>query len=287
MTEQAASPPQPTPDPLATEGAALLGAGRALDAVEVLRRAVAAGEPSAADLLVRAYLDSGSWRAADEWLTPLVEQGHVRFAGRLGVALVELGDAERAEEMLRLAVEHGEVGAANDLAILMRDQGRLSEAVQMLGYAAAAGDLQATANIVELHLEAGDVAAAAAAAELYAEENRPDTIVALADVRAQQGHHDEAEGYYQRAAELGGLRAHTAYGQFLLTVRGDAARAEVQFRAAERHAEPGWAYTLGRFLLDEGRGDEARYYLQIAVDAGDTAAVAAMGELDGEDPSDD
>jgi tetratricopeptide (TPR) repeat protein len=283
MTQQAASPPEP----LSAEGAALLGAGQALDAVHVLRRAVAAGEPSAPDLLVRAYLDSGSWRAVDEWLTPLVAQGHVRFAGRLGVALVELGDHERAEEMLRLAVENGEVAAANDLAILLRDEGRLGEAVQLLAYAAGAGDPQAAANIVALHLEAGDLASAAAAAEQNADEQRPDTIVALADVRAQQGRLEDAEGYYRWAAELGGLRAHTAYGQFLLAVRGDPARAEVEFRAAERHAEPGWAYTLGRFLLDEGRGDEARYYLQIAVDGGDAAASAAMAELDGEDPADD
>jgi tetratricopeptide (TPR) repeat protein len=274
-------------EPLATQGAALIGAGRALDAIEVLRQAVAAGEPSAADLLVRAYLDSGSWRAAEEWLTPLVEQGHVRFAGRLGVALVELGERERAEDMLRLAVENGEVAAANDLAILMRDEGRLAEAVQVLAHAAAAGDQQAAANIVELHLEAGDLAAAVVAAEQYADENRPDTIVALADVRAQQGRADDAEGYYTWATRLGGLRAHTAYGQFLLAVRGDPARAEVEFRQAEQHAEPGWAYTLGRFLLDEGRADEARYYLQIAVDSGDTAAVAAMAELDGVDPTDD
>lgn len=291
MTEPALSPPEPSPpqpaEPLSAEGAAMLGAGRAVDAVEVLRHAVAAGEPSAADLLVRAYLDSGSWRAAEEWLTPLVEQGHVRFAGRLGVALVELGDHERAEDMLRLAVEHGEVAAANDLAILMRDEGRLSEAVQMLAHAADAGDSQAASNIVELHLEAGDLAAAVTAAEQYADEHRPDTIVALADVRAQQGRIEDAEGYYRWAAELGGLCAHTAYGQFLLGTRGDPARAEVEFREAERHAEPGWAYTLGRFLLDEGRGDEARYYLQIALDSGDTAAAAAIVELDGEDPADD
>jgi tetratricopeptide (TPR) repeat protein len=283
MTQQAASPSEP----LAAQGAALLRAGRALDAVEVLRQAVAAGEPSAPDLLVRAYLDSGSWRAAVEWLTPLVEQGQVWFAGRLGVALVELGERERAEDMLRLAVDNGEVAAVNDLAILLRDQGRLLEAVQMLAQAADAGDTQAAANIVELHLEAGDLAAAIAAAEQYADEHKPDTIVALADVRAQQGRADDAEGYYRWATELGGLRAHTAYGQFLLVTRGDAVRAEMEYRQAEQHAEPGWAYTLGRFLLDEGRPDEARYYLQVAVDGGDTAAAAAMVELDGEDPADD
>jgi tetratricopeptide (TPR) repeat protein len=279
--------PAPPPEPLSLEGAALLEAGRALDAVEVLRHAVAAGEPSAPDLLVRAYLDSGSWRAAAEWLTPLVEQGHVRFAGRLGVALMELGDRERAEDALRLAVESGELAAANDLAILLRDEGRLREAVHLLAQVADAGDQQAAANVVQLHLEAGDLPSAIAAAERYADETRPDTIVALADARALQGRLVDAEALYRRAGELGGLRAHTAYGQFLLVARTDPAGAEREFREAERHNEPGWPYTLGRFLLDEGRADEARYYLQVAVDAGDTAALEAMAELDGEDPADD
>jgi tetratricopeptide (TPR) repeat protein len=284
MIEQPVEPPA---EPLTMQGVALLEAGHAIDAIEVLRQAVAAGESSAPDLLVRAYLDSGSWRACEEWLTPLVEQGELRFAGRLGVALAELGDRERAEDMLRLAIDTGEVTAANDLAVLLRDAGRLSAAMQVLANAAAAGDSQALANIVQLHLEAGNLTAAVRVAEQHADEIRPDTIVALADVRAQQGRLDDAEAYYRRGAELGGLRAHTAYGQFLLTMRGDPDRAEVAFRQAEQHTEPGWAYTLGRFLLDEGRTDEARYYLQVAIDAGDSAAAVALAELDGEDPMDD
>ena len=276
--------PIQTSEPLSVEGAALLDAGRAVDAIEVLMRAVAAGEPSGPDLLTRAYLDSGSWRAAADWLGPLVERGQVRFAGRLGVALAELGERERAETALRLAVNSGEIVAANDLAILLRDEGRLREAVHILEHAAAAGDLQAPANLVELYLEDGDVASAMAAAEAYADERRPDTLVALADVRAQQGRHDEADALYRRAGELGALCAHTNYGQFLLASRGDAGAAEREFREAELHNEPGWAYTLGRFLIDQGRPDEARYYLQVAIDTGDSDAMRAMAELDGVEP---
>jgi tetratricopeptide (TPR) repeat protein len=276
--------PIQTSEPLSVEGAALLDAGRAVDAIEVLMRAVAAGEPSGPDLLARAYLDSGSWRAAADWLGPLVERGQVRFAGRLGVALAELGERERAETALRLAVNSGEIVAANDLAILLRDEGRLREAVHILEHAAAAGDLQAPANLVELYLEDGDVASAMAAAEAYADERRPDTLVALADVRAQQGRHDEADALYRRAGELGALCAHTNYGQFLLASRGDASAAEREFREAELHNEPGWAYTLGRFLIDQGRPDEARYYLQVAIDTGDSDAMRAMAELDGVEP---
>jgi hypothetical protein len=133
---------------------------------------------------------------------------------------------------------------------------------------------------VELHLEAGDLPGAAAAAERYASERRPDTILALADVRAQQGRHADADSLYRRAGELGALRAHTAYGQFL-AVNGDPQAAEREFREAERIAEPGWAFALGRFLVDEGRVDESRPYLQIAVDEGDVHALEVLAELDG------
>ena len=272
---------------LSEQGAALLDVGRAVDAVEVLRQAVAGGEPGAEDLLVRAYLDSGNWHAAEEWLTPLVEQGEVRWAGRLGVALAEIGDAERAEDAFRLAIDSGELAAANDLAILLRDRDRAAEAFLVLERAAEEGDPQAGANLVEMLLESGNLQAAVEAAEKYTDEARPDTIVALADVRALQGELDEAERLYIRAGVLGGLRAHTAYGQFLLGVRGDPGAAERQFLEAGRHAEPGWANTLARFLIDEGRPDEARGYLQVAIDAGDRDAQLIMAELNGEDPTDD
>ncbi len=278
--------PDVAPEPLSRDGAALLDAGHPSHAVEVLRHGVAAGEPSAADLLATAYLESGSWHAAVEWLGPLVEQGHVRFAGRLGVALAQMGNRERAEDALRLAVESGEVAAANDLAILLRDGDRLAEALRVLERAAEAGDPQAGANIVQLHLEASDLGAAVDAAERHANDARPDSLVALADVRSLQDMPVDAELHYRRACELGALRSHSAYGLFLLG-RGDVAGAEHEYREAGRHAEPEWAYTLARFLVEEGRGEEAREYLQIAIGAGDQDAEETLAELDGADPFDD
>lgn len=289
VTQPYPEPPAPAPpvtapavtEPLAAEGLVLLEANRPLEAVDVLRHAVAAGEPSAPDLLTRAYLDSGSWHAAVEWLTPLVEQGQVRFAGRLGVALAEAGDRERAEEALRLAVASGEVGAVNDLAILLRDEGRLAEGVLLLERAAEAGDVQAGANLVELLLEDGDLVGASIAAERLVDPARPDTVLALADVRAAQARTDEAVELYRQAGLLGALRAHSAYGQFLMTL-GDVDGAELQFIEARRHAEPGWAYAMGRFLVETGRSAEARDYLRVAVDEGDRTAADLLAELDGD-----
>lgn len=278
--------PTAVPEPFSAEGAALIEAGYPFDAVELLRQAVATGEPSGPDLLVRAYLESGSWHAAAEWLTPLVAAGHVRFAAPLGQALVEIGDRDRAEDMLRLAINSGDLSAANDLAILLRDEGRPGEAVTMLVQAADAGEQYAGSNLVELHLEAGNLLAAIEVAERYYDESRPETLVALAEVRAQQDHPAEAERLHRRATQLGALRAHTAYGRFLQLVRGDWAGAEREFRAAERRTEPGWAYSLGRFLMDDGRPDEAREYLRRAADEGDNSAAEALIELDG-DPNDE
>ncbi len=280
--------PEPSPEgQLSAQGARLLDENRHSEAAEALRRALAAGEPGAADLLVRAYLDGGSWQACIEWLSPLVSQGRVEYAGRLGVAYAELGDAEAAERALRLAVDNAEVAAANDLAILLRDTDRMAEAVHILTQAAEDGDGQAPANLIELHLEAGALAAAAAAAERYADESRPDTIVALGDVRAAESKPEAAEQAYRRAIELGGVRAHTAYGLFLLTAYGDASGAEEQFREAWRHNEPGWAYMLGRFLVDDGRPEEAREFLEAAAGWGDRMAADLLDEIDGVDPTDD
>ena len=294
MTSATSQPlPDVPPNPaealgrLSATGAALLEAGRADEAVDVLRHAVAAAEPGADDLLARAYLDGGDWFGAAEHLGRLVGHGQVRFAGRLGVALAQIGDADRAEEAFRLALQHGELAASNDLAILLTNEGRLTEADLLLRRAADAGDPQAAANLVELLHESGDLQTATSVAERYAEETRPDTLVALADVRAAAGRADEAEALYRRAGTLGGLRAHSAYGGFLVTVRGDADAAERELREAGRHGEPGWQFLLGRFLVDDGRAAEARPYVAAAAALGDDDAVTLLAEIDGEDPFDD
>src|SRR3954466_12109190 len=63
------------PAPLSARGVALLDAGRADEAVEVLLHALAAGEPGADDLLARAYLDGRDWFAAADHLRRLLPAG--------------------------------------------------------------------------------------------------------------------------------------------------------------------------------------------------------------------
>ncbi|ODU22699.1 MAG: hypothetical protein ABT15_07060 [Pseudonocardia sp. SCN 73-27] len=279
--------PQRIAEPLTERGRDLLRRDLALDAVEVLRQAVAAGEPSSPDVLADAYLDSGSFHAAAEWLGLLVARGYVRFAGRLGVALAEIGDRDGAEEALRIAIANGESAAANDLGILLRDMGRDAEAVQVLVRAAEHGDGQAADNLVSFLLDADELAPAVAAAERYYDTGRPDTVVALADARSAARRDEEAEEFYRLAGRLGALRAHVAYASFLLAGRADRVHAEQQLREAVRHREPGAAAALGVFLIEDGRVAEGRDHLVAGASSGDRAAGAALAELDGEDPDDD
>jgi tetratricopeptide (TPR) repeat protein len=279
--------PQRIAEPLTERGRDLLRRDLALDAVEVLRQAVAAGEPSSPDVLADAYLDSGSFHAAAEWLSLLVARGYVRFAGRLGVALAETGDRDGAEEALRLAIANGESAAANDLGILLRDMGRDAEAVQVLVRAADHGDGQAADNLVSFLLDADELVPAVAAAERYYDTSRPDTVVALADARAAARRDAEAEQLYRLADELGALRAHVAYATFLLATRADRSHAEHELREAVRHREPGASAALGVFLVEDGRVAEGRDQLVAGASSGDRAAAAALAELDGDDPDDD
>lgn len=276
-------------EPLSAQGLQLLddAEDRHDEAIVVLRRAVAAREPSAVALLARAYLERGYRHEAVELLIPRVEAGRTDLALTLGDALAGIGDTERAEEAYRAAVNAGDESALNTFGVFLRHRGRLAEAEKMLYRAAEAGDELAAANLVAVLWERSpDPRVAARAAEQWADERRPSTLLGLAFVHAATRRYDEAEKLYQRAAELGAYRGHIEYSLFLQEAREDLAAAERELEAAEREQEPGWALAFGRFLAEMGRPDEARAYLEHAAHWGSSAAAEALEELDG-DPQDD
>ena len=78
-------PPRPRrTGPLSREGKELLDDDRPGEAVDLLRRAVAAGEPGAPDLLARAYLDAATGRAASSGSGPTSRRGTSRSPGGSG-----------------------------------------------------------------------------------------------------------------------------------------------------------------------------------------------------------
>ena len=202
--------PTAAPEPFSAEGAALIEAGYPLEAVELLRQAVAGGEPSAPDLLVRAYLESRSWHAAAEWLTPLVQPGTSGSPVRSDWPWWRSATGPRRGHAAP-GRRSGDLTAANDLAMLLRDEGRARGAARP-----GAGGRRGRA------LRRSQPGGAAPGCRRPAGGDRggralrrrqpAETLVMLAEVRAQQGNLDEAERLYRRAGQLGAMRAHTAYG---------------------------------------------------------------------------
>ncbi|WP_214369459.1 tetratricopeptide repeat protein [Pseudonocardia sp. H11422] len=242
-------------------------------AIEVLEHAVAAGEPEAARLLARGYIERGQLIEAQELLAPLVIGGRTDLAGVLADVLADLGATDEAESAYRMAITEDDSQVMNNFALFLAEQGRLEEAVAMFERAVELGDTLAPANLARTQLhDLHDVAAAQAVAEHHLDAAKPTTYCALAEVFTELGRQEEAEQLLRTAIELGAQQAHINYAMFLHHSRSDLAAAEREYRLAKELDEPSWGYHLGAFLLDHGDEDEAAQVLEQAAYWGDLDA---------------
>jgi Tfp pilus assembly protein PilF len=285
MTEQAAPGAAGSSDePLCAQARGLAAAPdgdtgeRVADRIDLLRRALASGEPSAPALLAAAHLDRGERREAVDLLTPAVMgRRESEHAGLLGETFAAIGDHESAEAAFLVGLDGGDPAATNDYGVFLRGRGRTQEAQYVLDRAVRLGDDLAPLNLVALHLEElDDPLTATELAEELLDDRRPATLLALADCRLAEGRVDDAADLYRRAAEQGAPCGHIYYGWFLRDRRDDHAGAEEQLRRAHEVGEPGAAFHLGRFLFDLGRGDEAAPFVEEAARRGDPDAVALL-----------
>ncbi|MCR3754561.1 tetratricopeptide repeat protein [Lentzea californiensis] len=242
-------------------------------AIEVLEQAVAAGEPAAARLLARGYLDQGRLIEAQELLDPLVAAGRDDLADVLADVLADLDLSQDAERAYLMAVASGDSKAMNNFALFLAEQGRFDEAVGMFERAVELGDTLAPANLARTHLhDRSDVVSALAVAEQHLDTARPTTYCALAEVYAELGRLDEAEQLLRTAIDLDAQQAHIDYAKFLHSRRNDLAAAEREYRLAEEIGEPAAGYHLGAFLLERGDDDDAADVLERAASWGDIDA---------------
>lgn len=268
---------EPDLGPLSRRGSDLLDGGTGRRpyerAIEVLEQAVAAGEPAAARLLARGYLERGRLIEAQELLGPLVAAGRDDLADVLADVLADLGMTSDAESAYLLAVAGGDSKAMNNFALFLAEQGRLDEAVTMFERAVELDDTLAPANLARTHLhDRRDVAAALAVAERHLDPAKPTTYCALAEVYAELGRQDEAEQLLRKAIDLEAQQAHIDYAKFLHRHRNDLVAAEREYRLAGELDEPAAGYHLGAFLLDHGDEDEAADVLEQAASWGDLDA---------------
>lgn len=126
----------------------------------------------------------------------------------LGRARLGAGELEAAEALLRRALSHdaGNVDARIVLAEVASRRGQADEARRLLEDIRM-DDARAVASrllLARLHLQARETAKAskALADALAAGQNRPDILVAAGDLLQEFGNHEQALGYYRKAADL-------------------------------------------------------------------------------------
>ena len=236
-------------------------------------------------LLARAYLDGGAWHAAVDLMGRLVAHGHVRFAGAPG---------RRPGPRRRICPRRGGLpprpGARRARGVQrLRDPAHPGEPVRRGGPAAparcgrgrSAGRGEPGRAAVRVGRSARRAADRGALRGRVATRHRRRARRCAGRSRPC----DEAERLYRRAGQLGALRAHSAYGVFLLEVRGDAAVAERELWEAARHGEHGWQSRWASSCSTTA-APQARPYVAAAA-ARAITTPRPLAEIDGEDPYDD
>ena len=227
--------PTAVPEPFSAEGAALIEPVTRWTRWTCSARPSPAGEPSGPDLLVRAYLESGNWHAAVEWLTPLVAAGHVRFAGALGHGAGRdrgpgpgRGDAAAGRRLRRPGARPT---TWRSCSATRTGPARRCTCWRGRPTPASRTPDPTWSSCTWRPATCRQRSRSPNATPTRAARRRRSPWPRCAAGRATP---TRPSACTAGPCELGALRAHTAYGQFLQHVREDWAGAEREFREAER-----------------------------------------------------
>ena len=266
------------------EVAALRGEGRDGEAVALLERLAAAGDPDAMAEAVRGHLEAGGPAVAQAFLAGLLARDPASPTARLLQAelLAEAGDPAAAEAAFRALIAEGPARPEphRALAGLLAGLGRPDEARAAVeaGLAATGGDpglLFVEAGLLEAD---GDVDGAIAAYEaLYARDGEAPVVANnLASLLAGRGDAEGLARAFAIARRLEGSELphfRDTWG-WILHRRGESARALPHLEAAAE-ALPGNAqvqFHLGEAALALGDRETARASFERALAAADAGS---------------
>jgi TPR repeat protein/pimeloyl-ACP methyl ester carboxylesterase len=233
---------------------------RRQEAENWFRRAAEAGDQPAAVELAHMMHERRDSIGLAEWLERARENENGGQTVRdLAIRLARQGDMDAAERWYRYAVDLGQLDAMTGLADVLRQRGDAEEAMSWYRKAADSGEIRAQVSLGAKLSETGDLEEAerwlkGAATMVYVGEARTkyiakaqvDASYNLAILLRRQGRDDEAEKWFQRAAEEGDVDA---------------------------------MYNLGRMLSRRGRPEEAQKWLRSAAEHGDADAAKALRHL--------
>ena len=159
--------------------------------------------------------------------------------------------------------------------------GRFEDAEQLYREAAASGHATAAYNLAELLTrQEGRAVEAEAACRAAIAAGDPDGWWLLAWLlEDQEGRADDAEAAWRAAVEAGSRGARSGLGRFLVAQRRlDEAGEELE-RAIEEEDDADALYELAALREDQEREGDAERLYRRAINAGNTDAVGALGQL--------
>jgi tetratricopeptide (TPR) repeat protein len=195
-----------------------------------------------------------------------------------GRALCEEGRWTEAAVVFEALAAGGSVPALTELGLVRDHLGDHSGALELFGRAMAAGDLAGYLAAGTAALADGDIVEAERLLLVGIDAGEEQWQWQLAEVYLAREDDSEAERLLRAAIVAGETRAWRDLA-LLLERAEDLAAAELAYRSGVSEGDDSDRLELARFLIRQGRGDEARPLLTALLSAGQAGALVGLAEL--------
>lgn len=259
-------------------GCALADSGSLTEAQACFRRASDLGSPEGAFNLGNALASQERWPEAAAAFQLALRRGETDAWLNLGHVLHELGDLAGEIHAYERAEAEGDIGGALGLAFTLREQGERDAAMAAAQRSAAAGNLNAAAVVACWQwcqtLDPGLEDALRAGADYY-----PSARADLGHLLIDAGRIDEARQVLERGMKLGEADSMLPLGNLYADHLGDDDAAESAYRAGAELGDAHAHHNLACLLEKNDDLEGAEKHYRLAIEGGDTLAIAALRDL--------
>jgi tetratricopeptide (TPR) repeat protein len=265
-------------DKLLDLGCALADIDRLRDAEACFRRASDLGSPAAAFNLGNSLAAQECWLEAVASFELALERGENDAWLNLGLVLHELGDLAGEIRAYEQAEDAGDSGGPLGLAFALREQGDRETAMDAAQRSASAGNETAAAVVACwqwcLSQDPSLEAALRAGADHF-----PAARADLGELLVATGRVKEARQVFEHGMKLGESESMLTLGNLYTDLLGDDDAAEVAYRAGAELGDAHAHHNLAVLLESQDDLEGAERHYRLAIERGDTLAIAALREL--------
>jgi tetratricopeptide (TPR) repeat protein len=259
-------------------GCTLADSDRAPDAEACFRRASDLGSPEGAFNLGNSLAAQERWLDAVAVFELALERGETDAWLNLGLVLHELGDLAGEIRAYWQAEVAGDSAGALALAFALREQGDREAAMAAAQRSTTAGNETASGVVACwqwcLTQDPSLEAALRAGADHF-----PAARADLGDLLVAAGRVDEARQVFERGMKLGESESMLPLGNLYADLLGDDDAAEVAYRAGAELGDAHSQHNLAVLLESQDDLEGAERHYRLAIEGGDTLAVAALRKL--------